>query len=108
VLLAAGRGGTGRGAGGGHGPLGKEQALQLVFPGAGKIVELRHLLGAQETAAVEACSAGTWRRAASSSTPTCGEGAPADFAIVVAEIGKVRPSRTSSRCGPTDAAAAWP
>jgi hypothetical protein len=86
----------------------REQALRLVFPDAPKIVDLRHLLTAPGTTAIEAALGSRLEEGGFFLYADVRDGAPADFAVVVAEIGKVRPTRTSSRCGRTAPAGASP
>ncbi len=74
----------------------KAEALACVFPRAARVVELRHLLDASETAAIEALlgqplnEGGFFLFAA---LPAAGPPAdpPVGYAVIVAEIGKVQP-----------------
>ncbi|MBM3984853.1 MAG: hypothetical protein FJ296_04055, partial [Planctomycetes bacterium] len=71
--------------------LDKAQALAHVFPGATRVTELRHVLTAAETEAIQARlgvrleEGGFFLYAAEHA------GAPPSYAAIVAEIGKVRP-----------------
>jgi FAD:protein FMN transferase len=73
--------------------LDKAAALAAVFPGAPRVVELRHVLSAEETRAVEAAlgrrleEGGFFLYAAQADAAS----EPTGYAVIVAEIGKVRP-----------------
>jgi thiamine biosynthesis lipoprotein len=71
--------------------LSKEQALRLVFPDAPKVLELRHLLTPEETHAIEATLGARLDEGGFFLYAAERDGAPYDYAAVVAEIGKVRP-----------------
>ncbi len=81
--------------------LDKRAALEAVFPHAARVVELRHLLSAGEAAAIEALTGrrldegGFFLYAAfgapgAGAEPLVGE-EPTACAVIVAEVGKVRP-----------------
>ncbi len=69
----------------------REQALAHVFPGATRVTELRHLLTAEETAAIEALLGARLAEGGFFLFAAERAGAPPGYAVIVAEIGKVRP-----------------
>jgi len=71
--------------------LSKEQALALLFPGAPRVVELLHLLTADESAAVERLLGARLEEGGFYLYAAERDGAPVSYAAIVAEIGKVRP-----------------
>lgn len=71
--------------------LDKAQALAHVFPGATRVTELRHLLSAAETEAIQARLGARLEEGGFFLYAAERDGAPPSFAAIVAEVGKVRP-----------------
>ncbi len=71
--------------------LGKQQALAHVFPGATRVTELRHLLTAAETEAIQARLSARLEEGGFFLYAAERDGAPLAYAAIVAEVGKVRP-----------------
>jgi len=69
----------------------RDQALALVFPGAPRVVELRHLLSPEESAAAERRTGGRLEEGGFYLYAAERDGVPVSYAAIVAEIGKVRP-----------------
>lgn len=77
--------------------LDKADALATLFPRAGHVIELRHLLSADEIAAIEdtlgrpLAEGGFYLYAAWPPGDDASAGPPQGYAVVVSEVGKVRP-----------------
>jgi thiamine biosynthesis lipoprotein len=71
--------------------LDKAQALAHVFPGATRVIELRHLLTAAETEAIQARLGVRLEEGGFFLYAAERDGAPLSWAAIVAEVGKVRP-----------------